>query len=204
VRRAHAAAYRYPASFAGFRARLTWREDDTGGEGTAIATTTPEIAVEIEGTDAPEWVTRELRSILGHRRAAPYEEGDGRHDKRIAEQRHLLGTLVELDDGLSSAYRIDAEGISTVTRTLHGSRFTITIHDRQPMPDGTSLATAFTVFYWDAETGALTAAESYRDAVVELDGIHLPASRTIVRGDANGLSARRLELAGHELTGVAP
>jgi hypothetical protein len=57
----------------------------------------------------------------------------------------------------------------------------------------------FSVFYWDAETGALTATEAYRDEVVEVDGVFLPAARRVVRGDSAGLSVRELILSGHGL-----
>jgi hypothetical protein len=63
--------------------------------------------------------------------------------------------------------------------------------------------TSFSVFYWDAETGALTATEAYRDAVVDVDGIFLPSSRRVVRGDGDGLSVRELDLAEHALLAVA-
>lgn len=196
VRAAHARAYRYPAEFTGFTASVSWRMDDRSGEAAVTARPGPEI--ELAGAEDGAWVERELRSIVGHRQTTTYEHGDGRHGKRVAgETSHALGTLVEMDDEYASSYRVAGDEISTVTRTLDGRRFTIVVHERAAMPDGTGLPTSFTVFYWDVETGALTATEAYRDSAVEVDGVFLPASRTIVRGDAEGLSFRQLQLSDH-------
>src|SRR5262245_11582222 len=112
---------------------------------------------------------------------------------------HPLGTVVEMDDEYGSSYRVSGDEISTVTRTLGERRFTIVVHERLQAPDGTGLPTSFSVFYWDAATGALASAEAYRDIPVDVHGILLPASRTIVRGTSEGLAVRSLELTGHEL-----
>ena len=107
--------------------------------------------------------------------------------------------MVELDDEYGSSYRVSDDEISTVTRTLGERRFTIVVHERLQASDGTGLPTSFSVFYWDAASGALASAEAYRDVAVEVEGILLPASRTIVRGTSDGLAVRSLELTGHEL-----
>jgi Protein of unknown function (DUF3386) len=201
LRQAHARAYRYPAEFKGFRAELTWRVDERSGAGGAVASPGPEIEL---GLDAPEsdraWVERELRSIVAHRQASAYDERDGRHAKRTVDHgAHPLGTLVELVDEYGSSYRVAGDQLSAVTRSIGDRRFTIVVHERAVMPDGTGLPTSFTVFYWNAESGRLSATEAYRDAAVEVDGVYLPQSREIVRGDDEGLSVRSLALTGHEL-----
>lgn len=180
---------------------MAWRVDERSGSGAVTARPGPELDLE---TEAPEddrgWLERELRSIVGHRQASTYETGDGRHAKRIGEAAgHPLGTLVELDDEYTSSYRVSGEELSTVTRTMGSRRFTIVVHERMEAPGGTALPTSFSVFYWDAASGALETAEAYRDQAVEVDGILLPQARTIVRGNADGLSVRSLHLAGHEL-----
>jgi hypothetical protein len=203
VRNAQARAYRYPQGFAGFRADLSWHTEAASGSGAVVARTGPEVELEADGADELAWVVRELRSIVGHRQHSEYERGDGAHDKRLASSAHVLGELVELGDSLKSSYRVVDGEISTVTRTMDGRRFTIVVHDRREMPNARTLPTTFTVFYWDAESGALTATEAYRDEVVEVDGIFLPAVRRVVRGDGTGLSVRELRLTGHAMLDVA-
>lgn len=199
IRRAHGRAYRYPASFVGFEAELSWWTDDALGAARVVALPGPSI--EIDGDEAaPGWVEKELRSIVGHRQASDYDEGDGRSAKRLAESSgHVLGDLVELEDQLGSSYRVSGDDISTVTRTMGGQRFTIVVHDRQEVAGGRAVPTSFTVFFWDAESGALQASEAYRDAVVEVGGLFLPAARRVVRADSTGLSVRELALSGHAL-----
>jgi hypothetical protein len=201
VRAAHARAYRYPESFAGFRATATWQVDGQAGEGAVVARHGPEVGLDVpERDEGGEWVERELRSIVGHRQATSYDRGDGRHAMRVAgDSGHRLGVLVEIDDDYASLYRVQGEELATVTRTVRDRRFTIVVHERRAMADGTGLPTSFTVFYWDAATGELAAAESYQDSAVDVDGVFLPASRSIVRGDGDGLSVRTLQLRDHVL-----
>ena len=202
VRTAHARVYRYPDTFEGFEARLSWRTDQASGRGTVVARKGPEVVVVDEADTRLDWVTKELRSIVGHRQFNEYEAGDGRHGKALGSA-HVLGEVVELGDSMESSYRVASGEIATVTRTMGGQRFTIVIHDRQSFEDGRTLPTSFSVFYWDAESGALTATEVYRDEVVDVDGVHLPALRRVVRADADGLAVRELALSEHELLGAA-
>jgi Protein of unknown function (DUF3386) len=201
LRQVHARAYRYPETFSGFQAQLAWQIDERIGEGQVTARPGPEIELDLDASDSDrEWVTKELRSIVAHRQSSTYESRDGRHAKRVGgDSSHALGQLIELGDEYDSSYRVAGDELSAVTRTLGGRRFTIVVHERAPMPDGTGLPTAFTVFYWDAESGSLAATEAYRDVAADIRGVFLPHSRTIVRGDSDGLSVRRLALSGHEL-----
>ena len=206
VRGAHARAYRYPESFEGFRATLAWSTDTASGSGTVVAQCAPEIEVSLEAgareADA-SWIERELRSIVGHRRFTVYDAADGAHEKSLSGGSRVLGELVELGDSLDSSYRVAGGEISTVTRTMAGKRFTIVVHEREAVADGRTVPVSFTVFFWDAESGAITATEAYRDEVAEVDGVFLPAVRRVVRGDDTGLSVRELALSDHALLGLA-
>ena len=200
--RTHARTGTRAGSRASARARLAHRR--RVGTGLSSPAQGPEVELEGEsGEDDPDWVVRELRSIVGHRQVSEYETGDGAHEKRLAATGHVLGEPVELGDSLESSYRVAGDEISTVTRTMGGRRFTIVVHERFVVPDGRAVPTSFTVFFWDAETGALTATEAYRD-----DGRrrrrHLPPGLPAGRARGrSGLSVRELELSEHALLGVA-
>jgi hypothetical protein len=56
--------------------------------------------------------------------------------------------------------------------------------------------TTFCVAFWD-EGESLAATEAYTDSYTELDGVLVPESRSIVRADSSGLTARRLVLSEH-------
>ena len=96
---------------------------------------------------------------------------------------------------MESSYVVSNGQIAAVTRNAHGSRFTIIVQGRTPAGDGTSVPTTFCVAFWDGD-GALTASEAYTDTYTELDGVLVPATRTVVRADSDGLSVRRLVLSG--------
>lgn len=200
VRTAHARVYRYPDTFEGFEATLAWRTDHAAGQGSVVARKGPEVELADDAGADLGWVEKELRSIVGHRQFHEYDSGDGQHDKALGSA-HVLGEVVELGDSMDSSYRVASGEISTVTRTMGGQRFTIVIQDRQEFADGRTLPVTFSVVYWDAADGSLRATELYRDEVVEVGGVQLPALRRVVRADAAGLSVRELSLSDHELIG---
>ena len=134
--------------------------------------------------------------MVAHRSPRPYEEGDGAIAKRVTDDAHTLGSKIELDDEMSSSYLVGNGQIAAVTRTAHGSRFTIVVQGRTPAGDGTSVPTTFCVAFWAAD-GTLSASEAYTDTYTEFDGVLVPASRTVVRADGDGLSVRRLILSEH-------
>lgn len=191
LREAHERGYRFPTTFDGFTARIGWETPDGSGEGTAEVRLREESPVETSEID--DWANGQLRSIVAHRSPRPYEEGDGAIAKRITDDEHALGSRIELDDAMESSYLVGNGQIAAVTRNAHGSRFTIVIQGRTPALDGTFVPTTFCVAFWDRD-GALAASEAYTDTYTELDGVLVPASRTVVRADNDGLSVRRLFL----------
>jgi len=194
LREAHERGYRFPAGFDGFTARIAWETPAGSGEGAAEIRPGSERPVETGEID--DWADRQLRSLVAHRSPRPYEEGDGAIAKRVTDDAHALGNRIELDDAMQSSYLVGNGQIAAVTRTAHGSQFTIVVQGRTPAGDGTSVPTTFCVAYWDG-AGALSASEAYTDAYTELDGVLVPASRTVVRADGDGLSVRRLMLSKH-------
>lgn len=191
---AHRRAYRFPDGFAGFTADVAWETDDEHGSGAVdVALTGADVDIT---TDAPDWVARQLSSIVSHRAARPYADGDGALDKELGED-GPLGAHVSLADSMDSSYVVGSEGIELVTRTHGGSRFTIAIQQRELTDDGRHLPTAFTVAFWSLD-GTLVASEAHSDAYVRLDGTLVPGTRTIVRADDSGLSVRKLVLSNHE------
>jgi hypothetical protein len=194
--------YRYPPEFAGFDARLRL-QSDAGSVETPVSVRVEDGRVTVEGDGSPEleWATDQLRSVVSHRLARPYEEGDGAHGKRLREDGSPLGKLVELDDSMSSSYRVDDGRITLVTRRPEGRPFSIVVQGRTPAPDGSAVPTEFTVFFWDAG-GRLEAAEAYTDEYVQAGSLLLPASRLVVRAGDEGILVRRLTLSEHALVGA--
>lgn len=201
VRRVHARSYRYPESFGGFRAEVAWDVDGAVGE--TLCSVAPGPRVELgEATPGSPWVCEELRSIMGHHQHVLRDRGAGNptHGGQGAGH-HRSPIVVELGDELDSSYGVRGDEIETLTRTMGERRFTIVVQERADTPDGTSLASRYTVFFWDAATGALAEVDCYHDRFVSVDELLLPASREVVRGTASGIVNRRLTLGNHELLG---
>lgn len=201
LRAAQDGAYRLPPGFPGFTAALRLHDGRAVSDGTVTVPgdSAPELAIDA-GDDDVAWVRHELGSMAMHRRHRTYDEGDGRHEKRVApDDGHALGRLVELEDAMRSTFRVRDRRLEQISRSHGGSRFTIVIQERASGPDGRSVSSAFSVFYWDEASGRLTRTDAYTDSHVVVDGVLLPAARQVATADDEGLHARRFELSGHAL-----
>jgi hypothetical protein len=193
LRRAHDAGYRFPSNFGGFTATI---RTSAGHSGTVTVTgrTEVELAVDGEPSDDLAWARGEIASIVSHRWASGYDEGDGRWSKRTDGE-----TVTMLDDPFDSAYRVRDNHISEVHRTVGDSRFVISVSERLRTADGRHLPVHFTVFFWDTASGRLTRADHFTDAFVLVDGVYLPSRRQVVSASDEGLSTRVLDLTDHEV-----
>jgi hypothetical protein len=193
------ASYRYPADFVGFAAVVQAPGGRSEAERVSVEVSAEGVTVEgSSGLD--EWASEQIRSMVAHRLGRPYAEGDGRHPKRVVDDAHPLGVLVELDDGMASSYRVADEQITVVTRQPGPRRFSIAVQERSQARGGVFLPKEFAVFTW-APDGALEVSEAYSDEYVEVDSLLLPSSRRVIRADRDGVTARQLTLADHLVAG---
>ena len=202
LRAAHDAAYRLPPGFGGFAARIVYEYDGGRAEGTVRVAGPRAIEPEIDVDDeARGWLTREIASMAGHRWHLPYEDADGKHmlDLRPEDDSLLGQFIVVANDRLDSSYRVQSAEISQVNRTMGQMRFSIQIQERLAAPDGRTLPSHFTVFYWSTADGRLTRTDVYRDEYVAVDEVYLPFARRIITADDAGISARCLTFTGHRL-----
>ena len=193
LRRAHQAGYRLPPDFPGFTATVRTASGDTGR---LVVRGRTDLDLTFDGTTTADahWAREELASMVSHRWAARYDDGDGRWDKRADSD-----TVRLLDDPFDSAYRLRDELISEVHRTAGDVRFVIAVSGRATVPDGRHLPTHFTVFHWATGTGQLVRAEHYVDAYVPVGDVQLPARRQVVAATAEGLTTRTLTLSDHRV-----
>ena len=201
LRAAQESAYKHPPGFAGFTAGLRIHDGREVFDGTATipGEGAPDLAVDAPDTTLA-WARHELGSMAAHRRHRTYEEGDGRHRKRLApDDGHPLGRLVELDDAMASTFRVRDGHLAEISRSHGGSRFTIVVQDRAAAPDGRTVTQSFAVVYRDEDLGRLTRTDVYGDEHVALGDVLLPASRQVATADDDGLRVRRIELFDHAL-----
>ena len=203
LRRAHAAAYRFPDGFGGFRADLVYRDDQRDLSGSVEVRSPSDISVELlEASDEQRaWVRDALSSEMGHRWPTRYEERDGRYTLTVESRpEHPLGHLLRFhDDRFRSAYCVSDDAITVVDRTIGGHRFNIVMQAWVRTEDGRRLPAHYTVGFWDVETGQLERAEIYSSEYVLADGVYLLARRRVVTVDDRGLRVRQLELRDHTL-----
>jgi hypothetical protein len=203
LRRAHAAAYRFPGGFGGFRASLVYRDDERDVSGSVEARSPSDISVELAEASAEQraWVRETLASEMGHRWPTRYEERDGRYTLTVEPRpAHPLGDLLRFhDDPFHSAYCVSGDAITVVDRTINGHRFNIVMQDWHRTEDGRRLPAQYTVAFWDVETGQLERAEIYSSEYVLAHGVYLLARRRVVTVDGRGIRVRQLELRDHTL-----
>jgi hypothetical protein len=197
LERAHAAAYRFPAGFAGFTASV---HTSAGDAGTVVVRGRRDHEFTFTHTagDA-DWAREQVASILGHRWPAPYAEGDGRYSHHTETDGDPGGMLVRLTgDPMNSAYRVRDDEISEVHRTTGQVRFSIVISGSTHTAEG-RLPDHFSVYYWRPGDGRLIKADQYRDTYTEVAGVWLPTRRVITTADDDGLTTRALDLRDHRL-----
>jgi Protein of unknown function (DUF3386) len=200
LRDAHTAAYRHPADFGGFSAALVVRSEQAAAEGEVTLRPGEPPRLTLEEGELQTWAMRELASMAAHRWHREYDDGDGRHDKQLGpDDGHPLGRRVALEDDMRSSFRVLEGALAEITRTHDESRFTIVIQDRMKAPDGRTVSSSFTVFYWAEDDGRLTRTDCYRDGYVARDRLLLPTFRQVASAGDSGLTVRRLELSQHEL-----
>ncbi len=200
LRQAFEAAYRLPPGFPGYGARITLHRDGVTREGTAEVLAPRTVTVLLpEDPEGVSWATGELASLAGHHWPRRWEESDGRFGQRLGGE-NAAGQEIRLEgDAMDSSYRVAHGHITEVSRMAGGFRFQIHIQARQDSGDGRSLATAFTVHYWDAGTGRLQRSDAYTDRYVRVDGCWLPAMRSVLSADDLGASLTVLTLEDHAL-----
>jgi hypothetical protein len=199
---AHGGIYRFPDAFSGFRAGLVF-EGDTVAAGSVVVWADGGFELRIELGDAElAWLDREFASLVGHRVARTYEDGDGRFEKELDPVPSPLGALVRMRDELGSSYRVRQGRITLITRVIGGRRFSIVPQRWERAPDGRVVTTEFTVCYWEGEPASIERCEVYTDAYADVGGLFLPSLRRVVTASAGGVRVRQLELDAHELIGA--
>ena len=154
--------------------------DTASGSGTVVAQCAPEIEVSLEAR-ARRRPTRPGSSVScarssGIARFTEYDAATGR------TRRASRGARMCSASSSSSATRsIPRIGSRAARSRRSRGRWPASASRSSSMspgrrPDGRAVPVSFTVFFWDAESGALTATEAYRDEVAEVDGVFLPAS----------------------------
>lgn len=197
LKTAHDNAWRFPESFAGLKADITV---EAAGQdpihGTLDVTGPRDYDLQLEAPeDLMKWVSQQVASMIGHRWARPYEEGDGKYEMALEDDGDPRGPLLrQLNDPFQSSYRVNNGAITVVNRTMGTTSFSISMQEHIVASDGRSLPRAFTVSYRNTETDALDRVEIFQDTYGVLDGVDIPESRRVAVDDGSGVVARKFTL----------
>lgn len=147
-----------------------------------------------EGTEAPEWLTRSLDSLIGHR----LSDSEAIVDVEYADDDagHPFGRLIRSKDGHDhSLWRVQGDVLTEVHRFNDKTHFVISVADVARTAEGQHLPQDFTVDTWDRATGRLIKSRQVHTTWNRVDGIDLPKSWwAVVNSDGEQRSVESIEL----------
>ena len=144
---------------------------------------------------AREWVRDQLHSLVIHR--VPLS---GIQSKPVLcfadkEEEHPLGRLLTFHGGrFASTYRIRDDEITVVNRSLGRENMSLQMLDTERNAENKVLPRAYQVQYRDAQTGAITRVETFRNRWQRLGKLDLPETLAQTVSSASGVSVRSLKL----------
>jgi hypothetical protein len=210
VKEAHSRMYKWPASFSGYRARITVNDEGALYQGTVSLTPRKDTTVELAGADAAlqEWVRERLWTQGMHLAYTPFEEGDGKHILSFAPDDdpavpHPRGRKVLLTGGrLDSWYRIKEQRYTQIGRlTPMTERRVNTIERYDVAPDGRQYSSHYVMTYFTLDGQAVIGMESYVNEYEDIRGVLLPRRRSVAYGEGGSVKTRVIELSEHEVWG---
>jgi Protein of unknown function (DUF3386) len=202
----HARMYKWPATFAGYRALLTVQEEARQWHGAATVRPRQAVDVQLDGDDnVRAWVHESLSTQAMHLAYIPFEQGDGRYVLTFDPQEagtglQARGVRVILHGGrLASWYRISEQRYSQIGRTAPDGTLRInTIERYEAATDGRLYATHYILAHFPAHGASLVGLTSYVNEFVEPQpALLLPSRRTIWHVEGGCTRARVIALSAH-------
>lgn len=186
-------------NFKGFSAQAAVYLD--GRHSAGHVTVKPDGEVSFDGTPklddeaAREWVNDQLHSLVIHRvptsglRAKPVLSFADKDDA------HPLGRLVNFHGGrFASTYRLRDDEIIVVNRSLGRENMSLQMLESERNADNKVLPRAYQVQYRDAQNGAITRVETFRNRWQRFGKFDLPESLAQTVSSSGGVSVRSLKL----------
>jgi len=189
------------SKFPGFTAGVTADVDGRSLSGKVTVSAKGEVELDAGDEPVAGWVRDQLASITMHRAADSSASAD-KPVLRFADDvtDHPLGRLLEYDGGqFASSYRVRDKQLLVVNRNFGKQDMTITVLDNEPNAEGKFLPRAYSVQYWDAETGKLARVESVQERWTRVGAFDLPLSHTLSTANSGGLAVKTFSLKGHKL-----
>ena len=182
-----------------FTAKVSVFFDDRRSEG--MVTVKPDGDVSFGGEPklddeaACEWVRDQLHSLVIHRVPSSGIRSQPVLSFADKAEDHPLGRLLNFHGGrFASTYRIRDDEISVVNRNLGRENMSLQMLESERNAENKVLPRAYQVQYRDAETGAITRVETFRNRWQRVGQLDLPESITQTVSSSGGVSVRSLKL----------
>lgn len=185
--------------FSRFTARVSVFLDDRRSEGMVTVKADGDVSFDgepkLDDEAAQEWVRDQLHSLVIHRVPSSGLRSEPVLSFADTEDSHPLGRLLTFHGGrFASTYRIRDDEITVVNRNLGRENMSLQMFDSERNAESKVLPRAYQVQYRDAETGAITRVETFRNRWQRVAKFDLPESITQTISSAGGISVRSLKL----------
>lgn len=201
LRRAFESTYRWSPEFKGFAARLSVWEAGKRTDGDVRVELPDVVTVSLSDDETRKWAEGQIGMMAVHRGHRAFDQADGRHTLTLGEDDgHPLGRLLLLHgDGMNSRYRVLADQIRQINRSMGPVRFTINVEDSAATTDGRRLTTRYTVYYFNPQDGAIKQVDSITDVHAVVNGVYLPGTRRVIGAENGAVRVRMMEFSGQQL-----
>jgi Protein of unknown function (DUF3386) len=165
---------------------FAWEQDGKSGTGTFHDVLHQRRSLKITGeggTEVPGDVKEHIGSMIGHR--VPPAPGAAARPQRpaviVVEDDERGPLIMTVGDPMQSTERVKDGKLVQVNRFMGGKRFTIDVTEFDKAPEGRVYPSAFTVTWWDADTGKRTEKQVYTTQGLDtIDGQLFPKAEKVV------------------------
>lgn len=187
--------------FPGFTCDVQIRVDHEEGAGRLKVNS--DGVVEVTGIESIDldWPEQQLNSLIMHRMPGVQVGDEAVFEEEPGE--HVLGTSVRLkEERMGSVYRVRDHVIREVNRDIGPQRFTISVLNVVFNEEGKYLPHAYTVSFWNRQSGELTANHTHYVEWKRLGKYDLPKSLMIVSSKKGSSSVMRIDFNNVKLLGA--
>lgn len=186
-------------NFKGFTAQASVYLDGRRSEGHVSVKPDGEVSFDgepkLEDEAAREWVRDQLHSLVIHRVPSVGVRTKPVLSFADTDESHPLGRLLNFHGGrFASTYRIRDDEIIVVNRNLGRENMSLQMLESERNAEGKVLPGAYQVQYRDAQTGAITRVEAFRNRWQRVGKLDLPESLVQTVSTVGGVSTRSLKL----------
>lgn len=184
----------FPAKLLGFQMELDADVNGKAIKGSFSYDPAGGVSTDLTGDEeSKKWVEGQIKSLVMHRAAGRFEDGDGAHEMEFTGSETALGKQILVKDPSKTRYRVKDGQILEVERNMGPTRLLVSVLDSIKTSPGKSLATQMMVYTYDMGSGAIKSSSLISDAFVDNQGVWLPTMRRVAQTDKEGSIVRTIK-----------